>query len=329
MKKKLLIFAVLGFYIVLFAGSFFISKGYFESKSSIAKVDVKNEKHGHILNNANKSKKNTIGGAIHYFSDDTKESILESRRNSINALRNANVKQDDYYKKLDDKPLSDKEVFLTFDDGPSEVNTPMILDTLKENKINATFFLVGNSVNTFPGLVKAELDGGNAVMPHSFTHKYSIYKSINSYMDDLDKCINAITNVTGTKDFKFLRFPGGSDNTVSNHNTMRDIRDAVANRGIYYVDWNVDSTDATAVTVPVSKLRSSLFTQLASKKFAVILMHDAPTKTTSAKVLPELIKYLKDNGFTFRTFKDITKEELQLMIKWRIINRGSDIQIKN
>lgn len=230
--------------------------------------------------------------------------------------------QDDTQDKIvNDRPLFSKEVFLTFDDGPS-VNTLKILKILDDNNVKATFFVIGDNVDKYPELIKAEYNDGMTIINHSYTHQYSMYKSVQSAMADFNKCNVSIKNAIGLTPLPYLRFPGGSDNTVSYSKIMKDIRDEVAAKGIEYIDWNVDSGDADSFRVAAGTIDNNLLKQLSNKNFAVTLMHDAPAKTTTVEALPVIIDYLKKQGFVFRTFADLTQTEEKEMIREKIIDRG-------
>lgn len=243
--------------------------------------------------------------------DIVSETEEQKQINAINARKNRYIK---------DKALYPKEIFLTFDDGPSE-NTTKILKILNDNDVKATFFLIGKNVEAYPQFVKQEFDDGMCLIAHSYTHDYAIYKGEETYMADLDACNNAIKKVIGMAPLSFTRFPGGSDNQVSNADMMKTIRKAVNARGIDYVDWNISSGDAASGTVPTETIKNNIFTQLANASFGVSLMHDAPYKSTTVEALPAVIDYLKKQGFVFRTFDDLTPTERNTMIKYRIMNR--------
>ncbi|MDP4090701.1 MAG: polysaccharide deacetylase family protein [Bacillota bacterium] len=221
-----------------------------------------------------------------------------------------------------DRPLSPKEVFLTFDDGPSP-NTEKILKILNDNGVKASFFVLGSCAERYPDMVKAEYEGGMAILNHSYSHNYSMYKSLEGCTEDFNRGRDVLKSILGIEPLSFIRFPGGSDNRVSNSNTMKNIRDTLAGKGIDYVDWNVSSEDASAAKVPADKIRSSTISQLSHRNFAVILMHDAGGKTTTVEALPSIIDYLKTQGFVFRTFSDITTAEYNEMLKDKIIDRGA------
>lgn len=226
-------------------------------------------------------------------------------------------------KTVEDKALFNKEVFLTFDDGPS-TNTSKILKILDDNKIKATFFVIGSNVDEYPDLVKAEYKAGMTILNHSYSHNYSMYKSIDACMSDFSKCDEAIRKAIGSEPLKFIRFPGGSDNTVSQAKMMNNIRNEFIAKGMEYADWNIDSGDADKVKVPKATIENNIIRQFGSTNFAVALMHDAPAKTTTVDALPAIIDYLKKNGYVFRTFSDLTPTEEKEMKTKRIVDRGGN-----
>ena len=109
--------------------------------------------------------------------------------------------------------LEGKKVYLTFDDGPSE-NTEKILDILSEYDVKATFFVIGRTDDVSKDIYQRIRREGHTLAMHSYTHQYQkIYASKNAYKRDLEKLSDLLFDVTGEK-CKFIRFPGGSSNTV-------------------------------------------------------------------------------------------------------------------
>lgn len=201
---------------------------------------------------------------------------------------------------------SKKVAYLTFDDGPSK-NTLKILDILDRYNVKATFFVIYRSgqANTYKEIVKR----GHTIALHSYTHDYSrIYRSTSGYYDDLNKLSNYIENLTGVES-KIIRFPGGSSNTISKsycRGIMSTLTKSVQNKGYRYFDWNVDSGDADGGTVSEAKIISNIKKRCGSQKQAVILMHDAAPKTTTAAALPEIIEYLKSKGYDIQPITENT-----------------------
>ena len=103
-------------------------------------------------------------------------------------------------------------IYLTFDDGPNDGTTNVILDILKEEKVKATFFVTCKGPDE---LIKREYDEGHTVALHTASHDYSIvYASVDSYFNDLKRVQDRVKNITGYES-KIIRFPGGASNTIS------------------------------------------------------------------------------------------------------------------
>ncbi|MDF2504554.1 polysaccharide deacetylase family protein [Clostridium sp.] len=224
--------------------------------------------------------------------------------------------------KINRKLQYNKEVFLTFDDGPSPNNTRKILKILNDNNVKATFFIVGIKGKENPAIIKELSDDGMSIGIHTFSHDYkNIYKDLDSYILDYEKCKDSIIKSTGKNPIPYVRLPGGSDNLVANKLILDSIKTTLNYNGINYVDWNVCSGDADSQTVPVIKIKDNIQTQCKNKKMAVILMHDTYYKHFTVESLPEIITYLKNQGFVFRTFDDLTEEEEENMLNAGIMNR--------
>lgn len=191
---------------------------------------------------------------------------------------------------------AEKTVYLTFDDGPSDRVTPKILDVLAEEKVKATFFIIGKNVETRKNLIKREFDEGHTVAVHSYTHKYKeIYSSEESLIKDIDACNEVIKSVTG-KYSSVYRFPGGS------YGLSQKFISAVTAHGLRYVDWNASTRDAEILNATPAQLLKAAVTTSASSNYIVLLAHDSTSKSATAEALRDIIKHYKDNGYVFKTF---------------------------
>lgn len=200
-----------------------------------------------------------------------------------------------------------KYAYLTFDDGPSQ-NTIEILDFLKANRIKATFFVIGNE--EMDHVYKRIVDEGHTIAIHSETHDYSqIYQNVDTFMQDMNALSDRIEKVTGVRP-KIMRFPGGSNNTVSHRYGGEDIMDKIITRvnqeGYKYFDWNVDSMDASATRQSKEVIVESVLKGASGKESAIILMHDAPAKSTTVDALPEIVEGLRKQGFIFKAMTEET-----------------------
>lgn len=194
-----------------------------------------------------------------------------------------------------------KVAYLTFDDGPSK-NTEAILEILDEYNVKATFFVIHNEY--YKENYKKIFDAGHTIALHSYSHDYShIYRSIDTFKQDIEKLKDFITTTIGETPENILRYPGGSNNTVSRKYGGRDIMTkivkAMTEENYAQFDWNVDSTDASARNVSKDTIVDNVLKYAKGKNHADILMHDANVKTTTVQALPEIIEGLKAQGFIF------------------------------
>jgi peptidoglycan/xylan/chitin deacetylase (PgdA/CDA1 family) len=195
-----------------------------------------------------------------------------------------------------------KIAYLTFDDGPS-ANTDTILNILKEHRIKATFFVNGRTDDDGLRLYRRIHDDGHALGNHTFSHKYNkVYASVPAFTRDVRKLDELLQRTVGESP-RILRFPGGSNNTVSlrsgGNGIMNKIAKEMLEEGYAYFDWNVSSTDAAQAVQPTRDIVSATMASARRKKQAIILMHDADPKTTTVKALPEVINGLQAMGFKF------------------------------
>lgn len=271
--------------IIIFAVSMFLSYKHFSEKNHVSE-------HALTITNEKKNSESTN------LAENTKEQVIK------------------------DQPLYPKEVFLTIDDGPSQSNTPKVLKALMDNNVKATFFMIGKNAEELPYIVKEVDEAGMSIGNHSYSHDYKCYRQVENCLNDFNKSDEVIEKIINKKLKNYIRFPGGSDNEVSNRETMSQIRESIVEKGMYYVDWNVSFGDADAKVLSAAQIISNVENQCYNRSFVVILMHDAPDKKASAQALPFIIEYLKEKGFVFRTFDDLTPTEKDQMLKVKVLNRG-------
>lgn len=190
-----------------------------------------------------------------------------------------------------------KVVYLTFDDGPSPKVTPLVLNVLKQENVKATFFIVGSMAEKYPSLLKQEKQEGHAIGNHTYSHDYKyVYSSTNNFISDLKKGDKAITSVIGDYNRNLIRFPGGSFN-------KQTYKNAAQAAGYHYVDWNCLTGDAEVSLASKDRLLARFKETFSNQKQLTILMHDALGKSTTPDALPEVIKFLKAKGYTFKTLQ--------------------------
>ncbi len=203
-------------------------------------------------------------------------------------------------------------IYLTFDDGPKQGTTNVILDILKEENVKATFFVTGSGPDE---LIKREYDEGHTVGLHTYSHNYgTVYQSVDSYFKDLQAVHDRVQNITGY-DSRIIRFPGGSSNTISKRyqqGLMTTLTKEVIARGYSYYDWNLESGDAGTLT-SAEAIYQNVISHLSKNRVNMILMHDIKSYTRDA--LKKIIVYGKENGYHFEKITPQTE-----MMKQRINN---------
>ena len=209
---------------------------------------------------------------------------------------------------IEGEPLKEEKgvIYLTFDDGPSTEVTASILDTLEKYEVPATFFVIDYGTDQEKiKLMKRALKDGCTIAIHGYSHDYSkIYASVPAFMENVTKLHDKL-KADLDYDARIIRFPGGSSNTISEDyckGIMTDLVKEVQIEGYKYVDWNVDSTDASGNNVSAKKLIKSVKKNCDLEKANVILMHDSNAKKTTAKALPKIIEWAQEEGYEFKAF---------------------------
>ena len=201
-----------------------------------------------------------------------------------------------------------KRAFLTFDDGPSSV-TPTILDILKNENIKATFFVLGSRVEAMPSMVKRMYDEGHFIANHGYSHVYeNIYASPESVLDEYTKCNNAVRNAIGEQDYEshLFRFPGGLAGGKY-ADTKLAAKELLNQNNVVNVDWNALNGDGETNNLSIEFELERLKNTTEVKNSVVILMHDAPVKQVTSEALPQIISYLREQGYEFKSFYDVIK----------------------
>lgn len=202
-----------------------------------------------------------------------------------------------------------KTAYLTFDDGPSQTVTPLILDLLKQEKIQATFFTLGIRVEQYPELVKRAWNEGHYIANHGYSHRYKdIYCSIETVLEEYNQTEKAIQWALRNDNYhsRLFRFPGGSIGGTY-HELKQQAVDYLEQNGIAHINWNTLTNDAIGTPTKESIL-ANLEKTMQDKTNVVILMHDAGDKILTYETLPDVIQLLKDKGYQFKSFKEIMSQ---------------------
>ena len=196
---------------------------------------------------------------------------------------------------LDEENLAGPEdahqVYLTFDDGPSE-NTDQILDILQEHGVQAAFFVIGREDEASVETLRRIAEEGHTLGMHSYSHKYAtIYRSLRDFETDFFALRNLLRDVTGEEP-RFYRFPGSSSNQVSNTD-MDELIGFVESQGVTYLDWNVSAGDATAQELEPEEILGNVLEEIPKYKASVVLLHE---KDPTVEALGPLLDALEEMG---------------------------------
>jgi len=182
------------------------------------------------------------------------------------------------------KETLDKEIWLTFDDGPAPEVTPWILSVLKKENVKATFFLVGQQIEEFPKLVGAIIKEGHKIANHSYSHKNGWLTNKEKYLEDIENCQVLIPNN------KLFRPPYGKITKAQ----------IAALKGRYKIIlWDVLSYDFKQNTSP-KKVQENIMQNTTSG--SIIVMHNNQMSFKNLEpILEKTIQQLKAKGYNFST----------------------------
>jgi peptidoglycan/xylan/chitin deacetylase (PgdA/CDA1 family) len=200
-------------------------------------------------------------------------------------------------------PLEDKEVVLTFDDGPFPPTTRRVLVALADQCVRATFFLIGQNAAHNPDLVRKIAADGHTIGTHTWSHRILARVSERAANEEIDRGVAAVEAIVGAPSgpsptdakadqqgtpatpVRFFRFPG----FVSTPKLLQSLNDrgfVVFGADLWASDWNRMSPDQELHQV-IGRLKAA--------RKGIILFHDIKAQT--AAMLPSFLHYLKDNGY--------------------------------
>lgn len=199
---------------------------------------------------------------------------------------------------------------LTFDDGPS-VHTQEILDILRKAEVPATFFVTAQEANMdYYPLLKTAVAQGHQIALHSASHDYSkIYASPQAYWLDIKELRRALGPYVDVEAIHWLRFPGGSTNTVSHRyggsGVMKALIEQTDAHGYEWIDWNVCAEDATASHPNAEQILRNIQRESENRDICVVLLHDTKATGQTVKALPAIVDWYKEQGYHFCTVEEM------------------------
>lgn len=186
-----------------------------------------------------------------------------------------------------DLPAAEKVVYLSFDDGPNEVETNFVLDTLQEFNAKGTFFCIGKNVAGNHSLFNRICREGHSVGSHTWSHLDGWKTNTDIYLKDVE----AAATLTGSRLFR----PPYGRLTRKQAQKLRD-------KGMNIIMWSITSGDYDKNTSPQRCLKNMVQPVYPG---AIILMHDSRQAAALVRyALPRMLQQLAEAGYRFAAIED-------------------------
>ena len=193
----------------------------------------------------------------------------------------------------------EKVIYLTFDAGYENGCTPAILDALQKHGVKATFFVVGNYIETSPDLVRRMVADGHTVGNHTYSHPdMSKISEKEAFQKELLSLEELYLKTTGQQMTKFYRPPQGKY-SEQNLKQAQELGYHTFFWSLAYVDWYTDKQPT----------HEEAFEKLTKRIHpgAIVLLHS--TSKTNAEILDELLTNWEEMGYTFGTLSDLCAKQ--------------------
>ncbi|MDD5027100.1 MAG: polysaccharide deacetylase family protein [Candidatus Omnitrophica bacterium] len=195
---------------------------------------------------------------------------------------------------------TDKVVALTFDDGPSPIWTPQVLDELKKAKVKATFFMLGSHVERYPEIARRVLAEGHEIGNHTYDHHVLIYYKMEELEKEIQEAEDALKTVTGQSP-RYFRPPKA---WLSSREKRK-----IEEMGYKIVLWSLNSKDW--VTFHDKQITAYILKRI--QPGDIILFHDSGgvftaeggNRAQTIKTIPRLARKLKEKGYRFVTISEL------------------------
>ncbi|MFW6281999.1 MAG: polysaccharide deacetylase family protein [bacterium] len=192
-------------------------------------------------------------------------------------------------------PDTEKRIALTFDDGPDELNTPVILDILAEKNVKATFFLLGENVKLFPEITKRIHDEGHQIGNHSWSHdNFRELENEQVLNKEILPTSEKIEEITGLYP-RLLRPPFGAinDETIE---TLGEKNWQIVNWSIDSYDWHISRDNPDEIVNRMKRLHHP---------GGIVLLHNNFQSRVTTEALADIIETLKEKGYQFNTIAEL------------------------
>jgi peptidoglycan/xylan/chitin deacetylase (PgdA/CDA1 family) len=184
-------------------------------------------------------------------------------------------------------PSEEKNIYLTFDDGPVHGPTEFALDELKKYSAKATFFCIGDNVHKHPEIFSKIIQGGHAVGNHTFNHLNGWKTASSIYLQNVKKCDDILNSHTTST--KLFRPPYGR----ITRNQIKLLE------GYTIVMWDVLSVDYARSLSAERCLRNTI---AATRDGSIVVFHDSyKAEKNMTHALPRYLEHFTSKGYSFKT----------------------------
>ena len=213
--------------------------------------------------------------------------LLTWLKYDYNTVKMEDVREACGYVSASATPVEAPKIALTFDDGPSAVWTPALLDGLKERGVKATFFLIGENADKNPEIVKRMAEEGHLIGNHTYSHIQLTSNNREAFRQELISTNEVLKEITGAETI-FVRPPYGSwDKGFEQELNM------------FPVLWTIDPLDwCSQSSTDVEKRILSK-----ARENAIILLHDEYASSIEAALF--IVDELQSQGYVFVTVEEI------------------------
>jgi len=205
---------------------------------------------------------------------------------------------------------SGRRIALTFDDGPDPRTTPRILDSLREQDLEATFFVLGRHVKKSPGLLRRIVKEGHTIGNHTYNHTDMSDLSRKRMRLELRRTQAAVDDAVGYHYPMVLMRPPYGNPYFDGSDALPVFRKVVRDQGLFPILWTVDPRDYKLGGQPEGVLRGIVRAEETGRKVErnqVLLLHDTHRQTANA--LPHIIDHYEKSGWQFASVGELLADK--------------------
>lgn len=181
----------------------------------------------------------------------------------------------------------EKNLYLTFDDGPHPIATPFVLDQLKRYNAKATFFCIGKNVVAEPTIYRRIVDEGHAVGNHTYNHFNGWKTKDDVYLADVAEAGKFIDSI-------LFRPPYGRITSFQ----AKNIKSALKKPAAKIIMWDVISGDFDDMLIGEQCLQNVI---LNAKEGSIIVLHDSQKAFSRLEIfLPSVLNFFEKKGYQFK-----------------------------